>query len=324
MTRRAAATATALAVLLAVALLGDGERWTARAALDAHQQAGRVAAHAAGALAADATDAGSRGGAQAVGAARTLAAAARTDLAAELDAARAELAAGVSVPAAQRAALEAETAAAAALGPSTSPAALAAAAAQVHAARVELVAARQAAQAVPRTRTSPTVTPEAAPPVQSCATTYTGPPFYTSAPTADGDGSNGRLPASAMTALSWSVDDLGTPFYLRSDAAAALERLNTAFTAALGHPLGLDLTYRDYDTQVAMRAALGTVAAVPGTSTHGTGLAIDLPELPCSYGWDTPARAWLLQHGAEYGWVSPGWARASGSNPEYWHYEFRG
>ncbi|WP_233421260.1 M15 family metallopeptidase, partial [Cellulomonas iranensis] len=157
-----------------------------------------------------------------------------------------------------------------------------------------------------------------------CTTTYSGPSFYTSVPTEGGDGSNGRLPASALTAVSWTADSRGTPFYLRSDAAAALERLNAAFRAALGHDLALDLTYRDLDTQVAMRAALGSVAAVPGTSSHGTGLAIDVPELPCDYGWDSAARAWLVAHGPAYGWVSPAWARQAGSNPEYWHYEYRG
>jgi len=157
-----------------------------------------------------------------------------------------------------------------------------------------------------------------------CATTYSGPAFYTSAPTDGGDGSNGRLPASALTAVSWTRDSRGTPFYLRSDAAAALERLNVAFRAALGRDLALDLTYRDYDTQVAMRAALGSVAAQPGTSSHGTGLALDVPELPCDYGWDSAARAWLVANGPSYGWVSPTWARQNGSNPEYWHYEFRG
>jgi hypothetical protein len=322
MTRRVTATAAVLAALLTVALLGDGERWTVRASVAAHEQATQDAGHAVRALAADAAGAGSLGAAQSAGAALALVTTARTNLVAELDAARSALVADSAAPGEPRAALEAETEAAAAIGVSASPASLAAATARVHAARAALVAAQEAA--ADRIPDSPVVETEAAPSAQSCASTYSGPPFYTSAPTADGDGSNGRLPASAMTALSWSVDDLGTPFYLRSDAAAALERLNTAFTAAFGHPLGLDLTYRDYDTQVAMRAALGTIAAEPGTSTHGTGLAIDLPELPCSYGWDTPARDWLLRHGADDGWVSPTWARVSGSNPEYWHYEYRG
>lgn len=159
---------------------------------------------------------------------------------------------------------------------------------------------------------------------RSCETTYTGPPFYTSPPTEGGDGSNGRLPASALTAISWDVDPHGTPYYLKNAAAAALERLDAAFVAAFGHHLDLDLTYRDYDTQVAMRDALGTVAAVPGTSSHGTGLALDVPELPCEYGYGTPQRDWLVAHGPSYGWVVPSWAKEGGSNPEYWHFEYRG
>lgn len=158
----------------------------------------------------------------------------------------------------------------------------------------------------------------------SCDTTYSGPAFYTSPPTEGGDGSNGKLPASMLTAISWMVDSRGTPFYLRGDAAAALERLDAAFVAQFGHHLDLDLTYRDYDTQVAMRAALGTVAAVPGTSSHGTGTALDVPELPCEYGYGTAQRDWLVANGRSYGWVSPSWAAKNGSNPEYWHFEYRG
>lgn len=157
-----------------------------------------------------------------------------------------------------------------------------------------------------------------------CRTTYGGPPFYTSPPTEGGDGSNGRLPESALTPTSWGRDSQGTRYYLRTDATAALERLNQAFRAEFGHDLDLDLTYRDYETQVAMREALGPIAAVPGTSRHGTGLALDVPELPCEYGWDTDQREWLVEHGPAYGWVSPRWARENGSNPEYWHYEFTG
>lgn len=207
--------------------------------------------------------------------------------------------------------------------------ALAAALAEAEQAVQEAVAAEQgrvaAAQEAARQAERPAASSPRAPASRDrCATTYGGPAFYTSVPTEGGDGSNGRLPPSALAAVSWTRDSRGTPFYLRSDAAAALERLNVAFRAALGHDLALDLTYRDHDTQVAMRAALGSVAAVPGTSSHGTGLAIDVPELPCEYGWDSAARAWLVANGPAYGWVSPTWARRNGSNPEYWHYEFRG
>ncbi|GEK18445.1 hypothetical protein CPE01_21780 [Cellulomonas persica] len=157
-----------------------------------------------------------------------------------------------------------------------------------------------------------------------CETTYDGPPFYTSPPTKGGDGSNGKLPESMLRATSWGVDPKGTRYWLRTEATQALERLNVAFKAEFGHDLDLDLTYRDFATQVAMREALGSIAAVPGTSKHGTGYALDVPELPCEYGWDTPQRAWLVANGPSYGWVQPSWALRNGSNPEYWHYEYVG
>lgn len=158
----------------------------------------------------------------------------------------------------------------------------------------------------------------------SCATTYQGPPFVSSIPTETGDGSNGNMPLSQMALVPWATDTVGTPQYLRADATGALTRLNDAFRAEFGDDLDVDLTYRDYATQVAMRKALGSVAAKPGTSSHGTGLAMDLQEWPCEYGFGTPQRDWLVANGPAYGWVSPSWARENGSNPEYWHYEYVG
>lgn len=150
-----------------------------------------------------------------------------------------------------------------------------------------------------------------------------GQSFHTSAPAAEGDGSNGNIPASQMTQLAWGHDSVGTPQYLTTSAAQALESLNAAYRERFGANLDLDLTYRSYDEQVRMRAALGSVAAQPGTSVHGTGRAIDVPEWSC-YKFGSERREWLAANGPAYGWVSPGWAQQNGSNPEYWHYEYVG
>ncbi|WP_225214533.1 M15 family metallopeptidase [Cellulomonas avistercoris] len=346
---RRVAVAVVAAVSIAVGVAGGATAWTAaerrealglREAAQARVERALVAVHEDSAARIAATTTSHVAGAQGLqtGARAALAAAVaqgrltveesagrvgedetpRVTLAARLDAAEAA-AASASPTVARR--LTAE------VGEAEQAVHAAVAAEQERVAAAEQAAARQAARAA-----APAARPRAAASAASgsstgtdrCATTYGGPAFYTSAPTEGGDGSNGRLPASALSAVSWARDSRGTPFYLRSDATAALERLNVAFRAALGHDLALDLTYRDYDTQVAMRAALGSVAAVPGTSSHGTGLALDVPELPCAYGWDSPARAWLVANGPAYGWVSPTWARQNGSNPEYWHYEYRG
>jgi hypothetical protein len=154
---------------------------------------------------------------------------------------------------------------------------------------------------------------------------YTGPIFVTSTPSATDNGSNGHLPASRLSRLpAWANDTMGTPQYLLKNAAAALIRLDDAFVARFGVSLDIDLTYRSYADQVAIRAALGTIAAKPGTSRHGTGVALDLQEWSCIYGFGTEKRDWLVANGPTFGWVSPTWAREGASNPEYWHYEYGG
>lgn len=149
------------------------------------------------------------------------------------------------------------------------------------------------------------------------------PIFYTSTPAASGDGSNGRVPASAMAPLAWCEDSQGNKQWLRAEAATALSRMNEDFRAEFGENIAVDLSYRSYDQQVAMRASYGSLAAKPGTSNHGRGTAIDTWEW-AAYGFGAPRYDWLVLHAPEYGWVSPAWARADGSTPEYWHFEYTG
>ena len=201
------------------------------------------------------------------------------------------------------------------------------AAADLAAAEQAAADAAAAAKPAPGGQATQPATPPARPAqsVPACVndSTYAGPPFYTSPPAPGGDGSNGNIPASAMTRLTWGFDTVGTPQYLTHRAAAALDRLHAAYRATFGEELHLDLTYRSYDEQVRMREALGTIAAVPGTSTHGTGRALDLPEWSC-YAFGSARYQWLVENAPSYGWVAPSWARQNGSNPEYWHFEYTG
>lgn len=174
-------------------------------------------------------------------------------------------------------------------------------------------AAATAARASARPSVAATPTP-----VDSCTTTYNGPPFYTSVPQVSGSGANGDIPASAMTELTWAgKDQKGSGYWLLAGAAAALTRLDVAFQAQFGQHLDIDLAYRNLETQREMYAALGPqVAATPGTSHHGLGTAIDVPEWPCEYGRSTPERDWLVVHGPAYGWYP--------DPNEYWHFDYRG
>lgn len=146
--------------------------------------------------------------------------------------------------------------------------------------------------------------------------------WVTSVPTADGDGSNGHMPASAMCQVPWGTDQLGFAQYLRCDAADALTALNEAFRAQFGASIDLDLTYRSYEDQVAMKAAFGGLAAAPGTSSHGLGTALDVQEWAGTYGFGTARYDWLVANGPAYGWYAPARVRQGEPYEEYWHFEY--
>ncbi len=124
-----------------------------------------------------------------------------------------------------------------------------------------------------------------------------------------------------MTPLSWCTDALGHQQWLRTDAAAAMVRLNEAFRAEFGENIAIDLSYRSYEDQVRAKKLFGGLAATPGTSNHGLGLAIDTWEWK-AYDFGSARYEWLVAHGPDYGWVCP--AATEKGNPEYWHFEYVG
>lgn len=127
---------------------------------------------------------------------------------------------------------------------------------------------------------------------------------------------NGRLPASALCAPSFDSAAL-----LRCDAAEAIDAMDAAFAQAFGHHLTLNDSYRSYAAQVQCTRTRGWLCAVPGTSNHGLGIAVDIGDAG-AYG--TAAYAWLTAHGPAYGWHNPAWARPGGSKHEPWHWEYTG
>ncbi len=123
---------------------------------------------------------------------------------------------------------------------------------------------------------------------------------------------NGMLPTSALCPL------VGTNgLVLRADAAAAFNRM----AAAGGMPCAGN-SYRSYAEQVALYRQKPSLAAVPGTSNHGWGVAVDFACGADSYG--SPAYAWLKANGPRFGWTHPAWAEPGGGRPEPWHWEFTG
>lgn len=124
---------------------------------------------------------------------------------------------------------------------------------------------------------------------------------------------NGRIPASALCPLA-----PGSPHRLRCDAAAAFAAMAAAHEAGLGRPLRVTDAYRDLAGQRDVAARKPELAARPGTSVHGWGMAVDL----VVGGWNGETFRWLQRNAPRFGWHHPPWAHRNGSKPEPWHWEY--
>jgi hypothetical protein len=118
---------------------------------------------------------------------------------------------------------------------------------------------------------------------------------------------NGRIPSSALGQVGDTRHRLWTP------AADSLTRL-IADAKRDGVTVGITDSYRSYAEQVdlAKRKGLysqGGLAAKPGTSDHGWGMAADLD-------LDSRAQAWMRANAGRYGFVE-------NTPREPWHWAYR-
>ena len=126
---------------------------------------------------------------------------------------------------------------------------------------------------------------------------------------------NGDIPLEAMCELEFAAGQ-----FLRCDAAYMVTLLNEAFRETFGHDLPLGNTYRTLAQQIVLAQTKPGLAANPGTSQHGQGLAIDFGGTINDY--TSEQHIWLRLNAPDFGWDNPTWARADGSRPEPWHWEF--
>ncbi|WP_402377985.1 transglycosylase SLT domain-containing protein [Isoptericola rhizosphaerae] len=147
-------------------------------------------------------------------------------------------------------------------------------------------------------------------------TTGGGPPLSDDGTYREAIGGSGRLDPSNLCAIPWAGHQV-----LRCDAAEALEDLNAKYRERFGTDLAITDSYRDYASQVVLKAQKPTLAATPGYSNHGWGLALDIGNLGPE---GSPRHAWLRENGPRYGWQHPSWARLGGRKPEAWHWEYVG
>jgi D-alanyl-D-alanine carboxypeptidase len=119
---------------------------------------------------------------------------------------------------------------------------------------------------------------------------------------------NGRIPPEALSAIGRGDHRLAAP------AAAAFAALELAARRD-GVSFAVTDSYRSYDAQVDLvrRKGLysqGGLAAEPGTSQHGWGLAVDLD-------LDAEAQAWMRTNGARFGFEED-------TPREPWHWAYKG
>ncbi|MCP2336990.1 D-alanyl-D-alanine carboxypeptidase family protein [Actinomadura rupiterrae] len=105
---------------------------------------------------------------------------------------------------------------------------------------------------------------------------------------------------------------------LRADAALAFYKVNAAYRRRFGHNMCVTSSYRSLADQHRVYAERPGFAAVPGTSNHGKGQAVDLCDGVENQG--STQFNWMKANSGKYGWFHPTWAY---SNPfEPWHWEY--
>ncbi|POM27293.1 D-alanyl-D-alanine carboxypeptidase [Actinomadura rubteroloni] len=123
---------------------------------------------------------------------------------------------------------------------------------------------------------------------------------------------NGLIPAKYLCPLPQKNREL------RPDAALSFYKLNAAYKRRFGRNMCLTDSYRSLAEQQRIYAQRPAFAAVPGTSNHGKGQAVDVCGGVQNQG--SPQFNWLEANSRKYGWFHPAWAY---SNPfEPWHWEF--
>jgi hypothetical protein len=112
-------------------------------------------------------------------------------------------------------------------------------------------------------------------------------------------------------------------------AAVAVEPFEAMVAAASASGFNLEISgcYRSYANQVINRDKwcsrdLCNFGAVPGTSKHGKGLAVDFKVGKRAISYQDPVFLWLLENSEQYGFFHPYWAGEKGSAKEPWHWEF--
>lgn len=79
--------------------------------------------------------------------------------------------------------------------------------------------------------------------------------------------------------------------------------MDAAYQQRFGRPISITDAYRSLSEQVAVKKAKPDLAATPGTSLHGLGIAVDLGGGIQNF--NTQQHQWMRANAAKYGWHHP-------------------
>lgn len=84
--------------------------------------------------------------------------------------------------------------------------------------------------------------------------------------------------------------------------------------------------YRTYQTQLELKQTKPSLAATPGTSKHGWGMAIDIENIDWQgkEGFESQYFLWMIENSNKYNWYHPYWASLQrDGKKEPWHFEYK-
>ena len=144
---------------------------------------------------------------------------------------------------------------------------------------------------------------------------------------------NGRLPDHMLTTITPEcrvVSEIAGPLNaMLADARShgiMLAPETRSYTIPGIDPPRKESCYRSYEMQQWWRdyyCFFGQCgfAAVPGTSVHGWGRAVDFEDQHGELTFMSAGFVYLAWNAHRYGFFHPDWAVQSGGNPEAWHWE---
>ena len=145
---------------------------------------------------------------------------------------------------------------------------------------------------------------------------------------------NGKLPQAALFTVPNKQDNKKRPVQVLVEIADEFQQLLVDFKEHFGYDLLLTDTYRSFERQQAIKdrytkEGRGHIAATPGTSPHGWGLAFDCNTVGSDgvKGFDGEIYKWLFKNAPKRGFWNPSWLQKGARNKkgklteEPWHWE---